>query len=72
MCVPSDTDKLGAGMYNGLFQAAFRVHGPQQVHRAETMACAITSNMAQEGDEIINKGVVKHLPREKAPLVIVA
>ena len=32
-------------------RAAFRVHGPQQVYRAETMACAVAPDMANEGDK---------------------
>ena len=39
----------GGGIYNGNFRAAFRVHGPQQVYRAETLA----SELASKGDEVI-------------------
>ena len=41
------------GIYNGNYRAAFRVHGPQQVYRAETIGCALASELASEGDEII-------------------
>ena len=56
--------RAGAGIYNGNFCPAFRVHGPQQVFRAETIACALASELAQEGDEVIldNQGVVKATP----------
>ena len=56
--------RAGAGISNGNFRAAFRVHGPQQVYKAETMACALASHLAQPGDEIIldNQGVVKATP----------
>ena len=51
----------GGGIYNGNYRAAFRVHGPQQVYRAETIACALASELAREGGEVIldNQGVVK-------------
>ena len=51
----------GGGIYNGNFRAAFRVQGQQQVYRAETIACALASELAREGDEVIlhNQGVVK-------------
>ena len=45
--------RAGAGIYNGNYRAAFRVHGPQQVYRVETMACAVVSDMTREGGEII-------------------
>ena len=53
--------RAGGGIYNGDFRAAFRVLGPQQVYRAETMACTLASDMSKEGDEIIldNQRVVK-------------
>ena len=41
------------GINNGEFRAAFRVHGPQQVYRAEAMACAVASDLAQPGDDIV-------------------
>ena len=53
--------RAGGGIYNGNYRAAFRVHGPQQVYRAETIACTLASELASEGDEIVldNEGVVK-------------
>ena len=53
--------RAGGGIYNGNYRAAFRVHGPQQVYRAETIACTLASELASEGDEIVldNQGVVK-------------
>ena len=56
--------KAGRGISNGDFRAAFRVREPQQVYGAETMACAVASNLAQPGDEIIvdKQGVVKATP----------
>ena len=53
--------RAGGGISNGDFCAAFQVHGPQQVYRAETMACAVATDVAQPGDEIVldNQGVVK-------------
>ena len=52
--------RAGGGIYNGNYRAAFYVHGPQQVYRAQTIA----SELASEGDEIIldNQGVVKATP----------
>ena len=38
--------RAGGGIYNGTYRAAFRVHGPQQVYRAETIACALASELA--------------------------
>ena len=54
----------GGGVYNGNFRVAFRVHGPQQMYRAKTIACALASELAREGDEVIldNQGVVKATP----------
>ena len=51
----------GGGIYNGNFRAAFRVHRPQQVYRTETIVCAVASELAREGNEVIldNQGVVK-------------
>ena len=51
----------GGGISNGHLRAAFPVHGPQQMHRAETMACTVGSQLAQPKDEIIldHQGVVK-------------
>ena len=37
--------RAGGGIYNGNYHAAFRVHGPQQVYRAETIACALASEL---------------------------
>ena len=53
--------RAGGGMSNGEFRAAFRVHGPQQVYRAEPMACAVASGLAWPADEIVldNQGVLK-------------
>ena len=53
--------RAGEGIYNGTYRAAFRVHVPQQVYRAETIARALASELASEGDEIVldNQGVVK-------------
>ena len=45
--------RAGGGIYNGTYRAAFRVHGPQQVYRAETIACALASELAKPGDDII-------------------
>ena len=61
----------GGGIYNGNFCAAFRVHGPQPVYRAETIACALASELAQEGDEVIldNQGVVKATPTKQRGVV---
>ena len=58
---------MGGGIYNGNFRAAFRVHGPQQVYRAETIAYALASELAREGDEVIldNQGVVKATPTKR-------
>ena len=39
----------GGGIYNGNYHAAFRVHGPQQVYRAETIACALAFELARQG-----------------------
>ena len=35
--------RAGGGIYNETYRAAFHVHGPQQVYRAETIACALAS-----------------------------
>ena len=63
--------KAGGGIYNGNYRAAFRVHGPQQVYRAETIACALASELASPGDEIIldNQGVVKATPVKRKGVV---
>ena len=52
------------GIYNGTYRAAFRVHGPQQVYRAETIASALASELAKPGYDIIldNQSVVKATP----------
>ena len=56
--------RAGGGIYNGNYRAAFRVHGPQWVYRAGTIVCAVASELASEGDEIVldNQGVVKATP----------
>ena len=54
--------RAGEGISNGEFRAAFRVHGPQQIYRAEIMACAVASNLAQPGDKIVLDSVVKATP----------
>ena len=63
--------RAGGGIYNGNYRAAFRVHGPQQVYRAETIACALASELASEGDEIVldNQGVVKATPIKRKGVV---
>ena len=63
--------RAGGGIYNGNYRAAFRVHGPQQVYRAETLACALASELATEGDEVIldNQGVVKATPMKRKGVV---
>ena len=47
------------------------MHGPQQVHRADTVACALASELAREGDEVIldNQGVVKATPTKRRGVV---
>ena len=61
----------GGGIYNGTYRAAFRVHGPQQVYRAETIACALASELASPGDDIIldNQSVVKATPIKRKGVV---
>ena len=56
--------RAGGGIYNGTYRAAFRLHGPQQVYRAETIACALASELAKPRDDIIldNQSVVKATP----------
>ena len=51
--------RMGGAIHRVQFHFTFRIHGPQQVHRAETMACAIATNMAPEGNEIVfgNQGI---------------
>ena len=63
--------RAGGGIYNGNYCAAFRVHGPQQVYRAETIACALASELASKGDEIVldNPGVVKATPIKRKGVV---
>ena len=63
--------RAGGGIYNGNFRAAFRVHGPQQVYRAETMASALASELASKGDVVIldNQGVVKATPIKRKGVV---
>ena len=63
--------RAGGGIYNGNYVAAFRVHGPQQVYRAETIACAPASELASPGDDIIldNQSVVKATPIKRKGVV---
>ena len=63
--------RAGGGIYNGTYRAAFRVHGPQQVYRAETIACALASELAKPGDDIIldNQSVVKATPIKRKGVV---
>ena len=48
-------------MYNRNYRSPFRVHGPQQVYRAKTIACAPAFELASQEDDIIldNQSVVK-------------
>ena len=39
-------NRAGGEIYNGNFRAAFRVQGPQQVYRAETIAFALAFELA--------------------------
>ena len=41
--------RAGENISNGDFRAAFWVHGPQQVYRVETMACAPASDSTTRG-----------------------
>ena len=63
--------RAGGGIYNGTYRAAFRVHGPQQVYQAETIACALASELAKPGDDIIldNQSVVKATPTKRKGVV---
>ena len=63
--------RAGGGIYNGNYRAAFRVCGPQQVYRAETIACALASALPSTGDEIIldTQGVVKATPVKRKGVV---
>ena len=63
--------RAGGGIYNGNFRAAFHVHGPQQVYCAETIARALASELASEGDEVIldNQGIVKAIPIKRRGVV---
>ena len=63
--------RAGGGIYNGNYRAAFRVHGPQQVYQAETIACELASELASERDEIVldNQGVVKATPIKRKGVV---
>ena len=47
------------------------MHGPQQVYRAETIACALASELAKPGDDIIldNQSVVKATPIKRKGVV---
>ena len=43
-----ETTRTSRGViYNKGYRAAFRVHGPQQVYWAETIACALASELAE-------------------------
>ena len=59
------------GISNGDFQAALGVHGPQRVHRVETMVCAVASHLARPEDEIISEtqGLVKAIPVPRKAVV---
>ena len=61
----------GGGICNGNFRATFRVRGPQHVYCAETIACALASELASEGDEVIldNQGEVKATPSKRKGVV---
>ena len=63
--------RAGGGISNEAFRAAVRVHGPQQVYRAETIACAVASDLAQPRDDIVldNQGVVKVTPVPRRGIV---
>ena len=63
--------RAGGGIYNGNYRAAFRIHGPQQVCRAETIACALAFELANEGDEIVldYQGVIKATPIKRKGVV---
>ena len=52
--------RAGGGIYNGTYRAAFRVHGPQQVYRAETIACAFASELASEQKQVYDHVVKLH------------
>ena len=59
------------GIFNGAFRAAFHMHGPQREYRAETIACALASELAHNTDKIIldNQGVVKATPTKRRGVV---
>ena len=63
--------RVGGGIYNRTYRAAFRVHGPQQVYRAETIACALASELTRPRDDIIldNQSVVKATPIKRKGVV---
>ena len=63
--------RAGGSIYNGTYRAAFRVHGPQQVYRAETIACTLASELARPGDDVIldNQSVVKATPIKRKGVV---
>ena len=63
--------RAGGRIYNGTYRAAFRVHGPQQVYRAETIACALAFELASPGDDIIldNQSVAKATPIKRKGVV---
>ena len=64
-------ETAGGDIYNGTCRAAFRVHGPQQVYRAKTIACVLASELASPGDDIIldNQSVVKATPINRKVVV---
>ena len=63
--------RAGGGIYNGTYRAASRVHGPQQVYWAETIACALAFELASPGHDIIldNQSVVKATPIKRKGVV---
>ena len=64
-------NRTGGGIGNGNLRAAFHVHGPQQVHRAETMACVVASHLAELRGDIIrdNQGVINATPVPRKTVV---
>ena len=47
------------------------MHGPHQVYRAETIACALASELARRGDDIIldDQSVLKATPIKRKGVV---